>query len=53
MFAPFMKQEVTPAELPPWMKYLHSKLSNPRTHLNVRLFISKMIINTEEVAWKP
>lgn len=44
-----MKQEVAPAELPAWMKYLHSKLSNPTTHLNIRLFIAKLIINTEEV----
>lgn len=49
VFAPVSKQEVTPAELPPWMKYLHSKLSKPSTPLNIRLFISKMIINSEEV----
>ncbi|XP_068437827.1 DNA-dependent protein kinase catalytic subunit [Clinocottus analis] len=38
-----------PSELPPWMKFLHGKLSNPATPLNIRLFISKLIINTEEV----
>uniref|UniRef100_A0A3Q1J9C8 DNA-dependent protein kinase catalytic subunit n=1 Tax=Anabas testudineus TaxID=64144 RepID=A0A3Q1J9C8_ANATE len=35
--------------LPPWMKFLHGKLANPATPLNIRLFISKLIINTEEV----
>lgn len=43
------RQETAPAELPPWMKYLHGKLSNPTTPLNVRLFVSKMVVNTEEV----
>uniref|UniRef100_A0A8C9Y6X9 DNA-dependent protein kinase catalytic subunit n=1 Tax=Sander lucioperca TaxID=283035 RepID=A0A8C9Y6X9_SANLU len=38
-----------PSELPPWMKFLHAKLANPATPLNIRLFISKLIINTEEV----
>lgn len=38
-----------PSELPPWMKFLHGKLMNPATPLNIRLFISKLIINTEEV----
>ncbi|XP_029002542.1 DNA-dependent protein kinase catalytic subunit isoform X2 [Betta splendens] len=38
-----------PSELPPWMKFLHGKLANPATPLNIRLFISKLIINTEEV----
>ncbi|XP_028288750.1 DNA-dependent protein kinase catalytic subunit isoform X2 [Parambassis ranga] len=36
-------------ELPPWMKFLHGKLSNPATPLNIRLFITKLIINTEEI----
>ncbi|XP_074056019.1 DNA-dependent protein kinase catalytic subunit isoform X1 [Macrotis lagotis] len=35
--------------LPPWMKFLHSKLENPSTPLNIRLFLAKLIINTEEV----
>uniref|UniRef100_A0A3Q3GYS0 DNA-dependent protein kinase catalytic subunit n=1 Tax=Labrus bergylta TaxID=56723 RepID=A0A3Q3GYS0_9LABR len=43
------KQGSTPSDLPPWMKFLHTKLSNPSTPLNIRLFISKLIINTEEV----
>ncbi|KAM6908435.1 DNA-dependent protein kinase catalytic subunit [Lycodopsis pacificus] len=46
---PKIEQGNMPSELPPWMKFLHGKLSNPATHLNIRLFISKLIINTEEV----
>ncbi|KAK5898290.1 hypothetical protein CgunFtcFv8_015721 [Champsocephalus gunnari] len=46
---PKMEQGNMPNELPPWMKFLHGKLSNPATPLNIRLFISKLIINTEEV----
>lgn len=45
----FVKQGNVPSELPPWMKFLHGKLANPSTPLNIRLFISKLIINTEEV----
>ncbi|KAI9542854.1 hypothetical protein NQZ68_016158 [Dissostichus eleginoides] len=46
---PTIEQGNMPSELPPWMKFLHGKLSNPATPLNIRLFISKLIINTEEV----
>ncbi|CAJ1081863.1 DNA-dependent protein kinase catalytic subunit [Xyrichtys novacula] len=46
---PTVEQGNAPSDLPPWMKFLHSKLSNPATPLNIRLFISKLIINTEEV----
>ncbi|XP_056289749.1 DNA-dependent protein kinase catalytic subunit-like [Pseudoliparis swirei] len=46
---PKTEQGTMPSELPPWMKFLHGKLSNPATPLNIRLFISKLIINTEEV----
>ena len=45
----FVIQDNVPSELPPWMKFLHGKLSNPTTPLNIRLFISKLIVNTEEV----
>ncbi|KAM3860678.1 DNA-dependent protein kinase catalytic subunit [Diretmus argenteus] len=44
-----VEQGNTPSELPPWMKFLHGKLANPATPLNIRLFISKLLINTEEV----
>ncbi|XP_054478556.1 DNA-dependent protein kinase catalytic subunit [Anoplopoma fimbria] len=46
---PKIEEGNVPSELPPWMKFLHAKLSNPATPLNIRLFISKLIINTEEV----
>uniref|UniRef100_A0A3Q1ES12 DNA-dependent protein kinase catalytic subunit n=1 Tax=Acanthochromis polyacanthus TaxID=80966 RepID=A0A3Q1ES12_9TELE len=46
---PKVEQGNVPTELPPWMKFLHGKLTNPATPLNIRLFISKLIINTEEV----
>ncbi|XP_036089192.1 DNA-dependent protein kinase catalytic subunit [Rousettus aegyptiacus] len=38
-----------PRNLPPWMKFLHDKLGNPSVSLNIRLFIAKLVINTEEV----
>ncbi|XP_037613149.1 DNA-dependent protein kinase catalytic subunit isoform X1 [Sebastes umbrosus] len=46
---PTIEEGNVPSELPPWMKFLHTKLANPATPLNIRLFISKLIINTEEV----
>ncbi|XP_041824461.1 DNA-dependent protein kinase catalytic subunit [Melanotaenia boesemani] len=46
---PKIHQGNLPGELPSWMKFLHGKLSNPMTPLNIRLFISKLIINSEEV----
>ncbi|XP_036376580.1 DNA-dependent protein kinase catalytic subunit isoform X1 [Megalops cyprinoides] len=46
---PTVQQGTVPTELPPWMKFLHGKLANSSTQLNVRLFIAKLIINTEEV----
>ncbi|KAM4688942.1 DNA-dependent protein kinase catalytic subunit [Discoglossus pictus] len=46
---PKVEEGVTPQDLPPWMKFLHTKLANSSTPLNIRLFISKLICNTEEV----
>ncbi|XP_023688567.2 DNA-dependent protein kinase catalytic subunit isoform X1 [Paramormyrops kingsleyae] len=46
---PKIEQGTTPTELPPWMKYFHGKLGNSTTPLNVRLFIAKIIINSEKV----
>ncbi|KAK7881228.1 hypothetical protein WMY93_029637 [Mugilogobius chulae] len=46
---PKVQQGSVPSELPPWMKFLHGKLANPATPLNIRLFVSKLIINSEEV----
>uniref|UniRef100_A0A8D0GIE8 DNA-dependent protein kinase catalytic subunit n=1 Tax=Sphenodon punctatus TaxID=8508 RepID=A0A8D0GIE8_SPHPU len=41
--------EVISPDLPPWMKFLHGKLGNPSVPLNIRLFLAKLIVNTEEV----
>ncbi|XP_004680100.1 PREDICTED: DNA-dependent protein kinase catalytic subunit [Condylura cristata] len=38
-----------PGSLPLWMKFLQNKLGNPSVSLNIRLFLAKLIINTEEV----
>ncbi|CAI9557295.1 unnamed protein product, partial [Staurois parvus] len=46
---PKVEEGVTPQDLPLWMKFLHTKLGNPSTQLNIRLFISKLIVNSEEV----
>ncbi|XP_053571003.1 LOW QUALITY PROTEIN: DNA-dependent protein kinase catalytic subunit [Bombina bombina] len=46
---PKVEEGVTPQDIPPWMKFLHEKLGNPSTPLNIRLFISKLIVNAEEV----
>uniref|UniRef100_A0AAR2L7W1 DNA-dependent protein kinase catalytic subunit n=1 Tax=Pygocentrus nattereri TaxID=42514 RepID=A0AAR2L7W1_PYGNA len=46
---PKVEEGVIPSDLPPWMKFLHGKLANSSTPLNIRLFIAKLIINTEEM----
>ncbi|XP_048384539.2 DNA-dependent protein kinase catalytic subunit [Stegostoma tigrinum] len=46
---PKVEEGKIPHELPPWMKFLHGKLENSATPLNIRLFIAKLIVNTEEV----
>uniref|UniRef100_A0A2K6UMZ3 DNA-dependent protein kinase catalytic subunit n=1 Tax=Saimiri boliviensis boliviensis TaxID=39432 RepID=A0A2K6UMZ3_SAIBB len=43
------EEEPVLRELPPWMKFLHGKLGNPAVPLNIRLFLAKLIVNTEEV----
>ncbi|XP_077126580.1 DNA-dependent protein kinase catalytic subunit [Ranitomeya variabilis] len=48
-FTPKVEEGKMPEDLPPWMAFLHSKLGNPSTPLNIRLFISKLVVNTEEV----
>jgi DNA-dependent protein kinase catalytic subunit len=35
--------------MPGWMQHLFSKFTQPDTHLNVRLFIGKIIINRPSV----
>ncbi|XP_078543449.1 DNA-dependent protein kinase catalytic subunit [Lissotriton helveticus] len=46
---PRVEEGVVPQDLPPWMKFLHGKLANPSTPLNIRLFIAKLVVNSEEV----
>ncbi|KAJ3611495.1 hypothetical protein NHX12_021510 [Muraenolepis orangiensis] len=46
---PRVEQGSKPSELPPWMRFLQGKLGNPATPLNIRLFVAKLLINTEEV----
>lgn len=43
-------QGSVPRNLPPWMKFLHDKLGNSSVSLNIRLFLAKLVINTEEVS---
>ncbi|KAG9478931.1 hypothetical protein GDO78_012545 [Eleutherodactylus coqui] len=46
---PKVEEGKVPEELPPWMAFLHSKLGHSSTPLNIRLFISKLVVNSEEV----
>ncbi|XP_071593605.1 DNA-dependent protein kinase catalytic subunit [Heliangelus exortis] len=46
---PKVEEGTVPVDLPLWMKFLHSKLGNPSVPLNIRLFIAKLIVNTEDV----
>ncbi|XP_045311337.1 DNA-dependent protein kinase catalytic subunit isoform X1 [Leopardus geoffroyi] len=46
---PKREEGSVPSSLPPWMKFLHDKLGNPSVSLNIRLFLAKLVINTEEV----
>ncbi|XP_030070017.1 DNA-dependent protein kinase catalytic subunit [Microcaecilia unicolor] len=46
---PKVEEGTVPQDLPPWMKFLHGKLGNTSTPLNIRLFIAKLIANTEDV----
>ncbi|KAL9956083.1 hypothetical protein ACROYT_G037506 [Oculina patagonica] len=38
-----------PTEMPTWMSPLHKKLTSASTHMNIRLFIAKLIINESKV----
>ncbi|XP_062835416.1 DNA-dependent protein kinase catalytic subunit [Anolis carolinensis] len=46
---PAVEKSTDTPDLPPWMKFLHNKLGNPSIPLNIRLFVAKLIMNTEEV----
>jgi DNA-dependent protein kinase catalytic subunit len=41
------------AEMPSWMKEMHKKFTTPTTHMNIKLFMTKIITNKPEVfeAW--
>ena len=43
-------QGVSPSAMPSWMESLHRKLTDSRTAANVKLFISRLIVNVEEVS---
>ncbi|XP_036359180.1 DNA-dependent protein kinase catalytic subunit isoform X2 [Octopus sinensis] len=46
------QQNITPKEnkeMPPWMNYLRKKFIASSTHLNIKLFIAKLIVNTAEI----
>ena len=38
-----------PIDMPPWMNFLHKKIYDTYTHENVKLFIIRGMINTQEV----
>uniref|UniRef100_A0A672TSV6 DNA-dependent protein kinase catalytic subunit n=1 Tax=Strigops habroptila TaxID=2489341 RepID=A0A672TSV6_STRHB len=46
---PRVEEGTVPVDLPLWMKFLHVKLGNPSVPLNIRLFIAKLVVNTEDV----
>ncbi|KAM9198416.1 DNA-dependent protein kinase catalytic subunit isoform 2-T2 [Dugong dugon] len=46
---PRVEEGSVPSSLPPWMKFLHDKLANPSVPLNIRLFLAKLLVNSEEV----
>uniref|UniRef100_A0A8C3JZN1 DNA-dependent protein kinase catalytic subunit n=1 Tax=Calidris pygmaea TaxID=425635 RepID=A0A8C3JZN1_9CHAR len=46
---PKVEEGTIPVDLPLWMKFLHGKLGNPSVPLNIRLFVAKLIVNTEDV----
>ncbi|KAM9626909.1 DNA-dependent protein kinase catalytic subunit isoform 2-T2 [Trichechus inunguis] len=46
---PRVEEGLVPSSLPPWMKFLHDKLANPSVPLNIRLFLAKLVVNSEEV----
>lgn len=37
------------SEMPPWMEKLHKKMTANSTHVNVKIFIVKLILNTAEI----
>lgn len=43
----------TPDNIPKWMLELYNKCKNPSTHLNVKLFIIKLILNVKPEIFEP
>ncbi|RUS72684.1 hypothetical protein EGW08_019554 [Elysia chlorotica] len=50
--SPEVPQGTVAKEMPAWMPYLHEKLSNPSTHINIKLFVAKLIMNCSQT-FKP
>lgn len=43
----------TPEVVPKWMMELYNKCKNPTTHLNIKLFIIKLILNVKSEIFEP
>ncbi len=46
---PLYEQDKLPTEMPPWMQFINRKLSDLDTHENVKLFLIRGLINTQNV----
>ncbi len=46
---PVYDKDHTPSDMPPWMTFLHKKISDIYTNENVKLFIIRAIINVQHV----
>ena len=49
---PLYENSQLPTEMPLWMQFLNRKLSDSETHENVKLFLVRGIINTQNVSCK-
>ena len=49
---PIYDQGQSPTEMPPWMNFLHKKISDIQTNENLKLFLIRAILNTQNV-FKP
>jgi DNA-dependent protein kinase catalytic subunit len=46
---PIYEKDQLPTEMPMWMQYFHRKISSMDTHENVKLFIIRSIVSTQQV----
>lgn len=46
---PIYDKDQMPTEMPPWLQFIHRKISDYNTHENVKLFLIRGIINTKNV----